>query len=209
MAGNDADTLATAVKAVAPMLRERSFRRQRLTFNREPEPGLVQVLAFQLGEQHPSDLRGRFTVNLGLWFDEVAALDSWRARKRFVHASAALLRQRVGFLLERPADTWWRVDVPAELLATLVRELVVDHALPFLDRLSSRAAVLAAWDAGDPSVSEGTVAPFTIAALHAARGEKAQAEAILERELRSLGPRHPKAAGIHEGAAAMGLRVRP
>jgi hypothetical protein len=207
VASDHADTLGAAVKTVAPLLREHGFRKQGNTFNREPEHGLVQVLAFQLGTEHPAELRGRFTVNLGLWFEESAALDPWRARGRFVHASSALLSQRLGFLLDEPADTWWRVDIPDALLHTLVRELVVEHALPFLDRLATRAAILAAWHAGDPSVSKNTVAPFTIAALHAARGEKAEAEAILTRELRELGPRHPKVASILEGAAAMGLDV--
>ena len=41
------------VAHVAPLLRDRGFRKSRHTFNREPEPGLVQVLGFQMGQHHP------------------------------------------------------------------------------------------------------------------------------------------------------------
>jgi hypothetical protein len=208
VASEYAERMKAAVRGVAPTLREHGFRTQRNTFNREPEPGLVQVLAFQLGEYLPGDLHGHFTMNLGFWFDEVAALSPWRKRGKFVHARDALFHQRVGHLLADARDSWWSLDVPDQRLNARVRELVVAHAVPFLDRLSTRAAILAAWHAHDPSVSKADVAPFTIAALHAARGEKTEAEAILVRWLRDLGQAHPKVPGILEGAAAMGLNVR-
>jgi hypothetical protein len=203
MATEHAEKMAAAVKAVAPTLRDDGFRKQRNTFNREPEPGLVQALGFQLGEYLPGDLHGRFTVNLGLWFEEAED-----PRPRFVQTMHCHLKHRIGFLLDERADTWWSVNRPDAELASLVRELTLGRALPFLDRLANREAVLAAWHGRDPDVPRHAIAPFSIAAIHAGRGETDEAERVLVRELRELGPRHPKVAGILEGAAAMGLDVR-
>jgi hypothetical protein len=183
------------VSRVAPLLRGRGFRKSRHTFNREPEPGLVQVLGFQMGQHHPPgtvelpdvrpNLYGAFTINLGLWLQEAAELSRPGPRPKFVRDADCHVRWRIGNLLPKRGDWWWRLDASVEELAGLVDSLLVEDALPFLDRFDSREELLHAWHARDPLVSDyGTAPPFTIAVVHAVRGEKEPAREIIAAELR-------------------------
>src|SRR5262249_41248071 len=75
--------LTAVVKSVAPLLKEAGFKRKRHSFNREVEPGLIHVVRFQAGQFPIGDyevpgmpwlrqnLWGKFTVNLGVYVNEV------------------------------------------------------------------------------------------------------------------------------------------
>jgi hypothetical protein len=210
--------MGTATSAVAPLLRKHGFKKQRNAFNRETEPGLVQVIGFQMGRHMPpgtpeisgtrDDLYGAFTINVGLWFDEV--VERAKPKAKFVREPDCHLRQRIGSLLTDPADTWWKLDIADDGLVTLANELISEYALPFLDQLDSREAVLAAWHRGDPALADhATLAPYVIAVLHAKRGETEAAEEIVASEIRNLGPGHPKVEGLLAAAAKLGLNVPP
>src|SRR5436305_15271345 len=107
--------MAAAAMAVAPALRASGFRKQRNVFNRESESGLVQVIGFQMGQHMPPgtpevpglrpNLYGAFTINLGLYFSEVAE-PLGRPKPKFVRDLHCHVRQRLGLLLSDPADTW-------------------------------------------------------------------------------------------------------
>jgi hypothetical protein len=208
MATAYARKMDTAVVAVARLLREHGFRKQRHRFNAEPEPGMTQVLTFQMGAHQPpgtTEIRGlresrygAFTINLGLHFDELRELPKRspgaaflrehglpvpppRPQPKVLGEGHCHVTVRLGELIDG-RDTWWRLDVDDGELASLVRELIADHALPFFVRFKSREALLAAWHAGEPTIR---YAPrFTIAVIHAGRGETAEAEELLAAELR-------------------------
>jgi hypothetical protein len=171
-----AERMQAVVDSVAPLLRERGFRKQRHAFARETEPGLVQALDFQMGAHDPpgtveipglrENVYGLFTINLGLWFVEASRASA----PRFVRPSACQLMQRIGFLLDPPGDAWWPLDGAADVVA---REAVAGVALPWLDRLATREAIVAAWNAHDRTVrDDAMVAPYTVAlVLHALGGD--------------------------------------
>ena len=203
------------VGRVAPLLRDRGFRKSRHTFNREPEPGLVQVLGFQMGQHHPPgtvelpvlrpNLYGAFTINLGLWLQEAETLGRPGSRPKFVRDSQCHVHWRIGALLPERGDWWWTLDAPVEELAGLVDSLLADDALPFLDRFASREELLRAWHARDPLVSDyGTAPPFTIATVHAVRGEREPAREIIAAELRDT-DRPEARRRILEAAEELGL----
>src|SRR5437867_5045677 len=106
--------MAAAVQGIAPELRKQGFKKQRNTFNREAEDNMIQVISFQMGQHMPpgtpevpgvrENLYGTFTINLGLYFGEVAGLDN-RSRPKFVRDVDCHLRQRLGLLLPDRADT--------------------------------------------------------------------------------------------------------
>jgi hypothetical protein len=179
MATEHAKKMDTAVRAIAPVLRERGFRKQRHAFNREGEEGLVQVVTFQMGAHQPprtreiaglrENLYGFFTINLGLHLDEVREVDERRPKPRpsflreedvppprprptFFREGDCHVVVRLGSLLPVSADTWWSLGLNEDELVALLRRLLADHALPFLDRFRSRDALLDAWHGGDPAV---------------------------------------------------------
>jgi hypothetical protein len=88
---------------------------------------------------------------------------------------------RLGELIDG-RDTWWTLGLHDDELEPLAHELIADYALPFFERFNSREALLGAWHAGDPTVRD--TPPFIIAVVHARRGETAEAEELIEAELR-------------------------
>src|SRR6266513_3447983 len=77
--------MEAVVAATAPVLKKGAFRKRRHAFNRSRESGVVAVLNFQMGSSEPSgsyeipgfkdNLYGKFTVNLGVAFDEMWKVD--------------------------------------------------------------------------------------------------------------------------------------
>ena len=110
---------------------------------------------------------------------------------------------RLGELIDG-RDTWWTLELHDDELESLAHELIADCALPFFERFNSREALLGAWHAGDPTVRD--TPPFTIAVVHARRGETAEAEGLLAAELRES-ERPAARQQIIDAAEHLGLRV--
>jgi Domain of unknown function (DUF4304) len=150
-----------AVAAVSSLLRGHGFRKQRHRFNAEPEPGMTQVLTFQMGAHQPpgtaeipglrENLYGAFTINLGLHFEEVRELPTRspaaaflrehglpvprpRPRPKGLGEGDCHVTVRLGELIDG-RDTWWTLDLPDDELESLVHELIADYALPFFEPL--------------------------------------------------------------------------
>jgi hypothetical protein len=185
--------MATVVADVAPLLKGAGFRKRRNTFNCSAEPGLVHVVSFQMGAFEPPGsvgaqavreeigpagrLYGLFTINLGVHVVEMV-LDEQARRDGWVKESNCQLRQRVGLLLTPPADVWRSLDDPAEA-ADAARNALANAGLPWLDRLASRQAILAAYELlGWAAIGMTPRGPVEIAWL--LKGEdRERAEAIL------------------------------
>ena len=230
MATAYARKMDAAVAAVSPLVREHGFKKQRHRFNAEPEPGMTQVLTFQMGAHQPpgtaeipglrENLYGAFTINLGLHFEEVRELPKRspgaaflrehglpvpppRARPKVLGEGHCHMTVRLGELIDG-RDTWWTLELHHDELESLVHELIADYALPFIKRFNSREALLSAWHGGDPTAR--FTPPFTIAVVHARRGETAEAEELLAAE---LGESEHQAAKqeIIDAAEHLGLRI--
>jgi hypothetical protein len=226
--GAYASKMDSAVAFVARLLRERGFRRQRHVFNAEAEPGLTQVLTFQMGAHPPpgtsgvpglrENLYGAFTINLGLHFDEVrdvplrtprpaflreVDLPPARPRPKFLRDGDCHVTTRLGQLIGED-DVWWKLDLADDDLQALVQQLVGDYALPFFERFRSRRAVVDAWHARDPAVRY--TPRVTIAVIHARLGEAAEAAELLDSELRET-ERPVTRQAILQAAAHLGLDI--
>jgi hypothetical protein len=130
-----AATLDAVRDHLARYLKPQGFRSRSRTFNRSTEPGVVQVIGLQAGQGGPEPRaegpegfglgrRGQFTVNLGLYVDEVREALALYPRPRWIAASHCALRTRIGHLMEPPRDVWWNLDNdPGELAGEVVRVL--------------------------------------------------------------------------------------
>lgn len=181
-----------AVQAVlAPFFKWREFRKAGRTFRKEGEPGVIQVINLQAGmyEVEPSSLTtdyyGKFTVNLGIAIAEAYELQTGKPFKKAVQEHECTIRARLGELLRGSPDLWWDLAGEAEAVAHDVIGLLVDHGLPFLERFSSRAAVMDQWVSFNESeVTLNHVPRMTVALLRLAQGDRGSARELLADQAR-------------------------
>ena len=111
--------MAALVKAIHPRLKDVGFRKRRHTFNRSAEPGIIQVINFQMGQR---SLQGQFTINFGIAIEE-----AWSLRRRdsagqfpaFVNEYECEYRQRLSQLRGEQRDIWWDLSRQARASAEI------------------------------------------------------------------------------------------
>jgi hypothetical protein len=196
-----ARTMKEVVRELHPLLKEHGFRKQRHTFNRESEPGLVQVVNFQMGPFDPpgtveipglrENLYGKFAVNLGIFVEELHGYFSEVPRPKFVAEYYCEIRRRLGEMLPGEGEYWWSLDASRAAVASDVRRALEDHGLPFLDSLTSRELIIRAWYRTGDGIGFPPRGALAIALLHWERDEKDVAEQLVHRYLGSdLSPGH-------------------
>ena len=182
------EAMKRIVTLVHVVLKEHTFRKRGNGFNHEVEPGCVHVVRFQMGAFNPPgtveipglrpNLYGRFTVNLGVYLDAVREQTRFPAtRPGFINDYNCHLRQRLGFLMDPPADRWWPLDSPDEV-GPLVRDLIVNVGLAWLHGLSCQDQILSVLETAPPGSRRISGGPDRLLAtqLRLARGEKARAQ---------------------------------
>lgn len=184
---------AEVAKAIHPLLRERSFRKRRNAFNREPEPGIVHVISLAMGryelygEPHdPFEAHGygTFSVDYGLYVQEVAERLGLPRDAEFVPEYACEARRSGA-----APDSGWYLGEPHEELVAGVREALLGTVLPWLDRFPTRAALLAEWER-DPRSVGLTRDRLAIALVHLERGDHERALELVDAHLARANPPH-------------------
>jgi Domain of unknown function (DUF4304) len=202
--------MSHVVAQVAPVLKAAGFRKRRQSFNRSTEPGLVQVLNFQMsafgppgpGAERNREVReaiglaapwyGRFTLNLGVWVGEMV-IEEREKRDDWINEYNCHLRKRIGSLLETREDVWWSLEDP-DVAATGSLQAIRQAGLPWLDRIASRNGILAAYEClGRQEVGLPPAAPVQIAWLLRDR-DRQRAETMLRTYLEE-----PLSPGIGHG----------
>ena len=114
------------------------------TFRKLLPNGLAEVIHIQAGER---GLQGIFTVNLGVFVPE--------CHRFFVGEIPSVIdevdceiRTRLGKLLPEPGDAWWSHTPPSAVALDEVGEALRALALPFVESLSTREAIVSAWRSG-------------------------------------------------------------
>jgi hypothetical protein len=162
---------ATAMKGVVaqlqPLLRQHSFRKRGHSFNRGTEPGLVQVLNFQMGPFEPpgtvaipglrENLYGLFTVNLGVFVEEAWRLEDIRfgpegapTAKSFINEYDCQLRRRLPNLHAARPNEWWSL-ADVDVASTQVAQSFSAVGLSWLEDFSTRDAILTALESASPN----------------------------------------------------------
>lgn len=195
-----------------PFLKGRGFRRRGRTFNAATEDCLTFVVGVQMGASDPpgttyipglrENLHGLFTINLGVYVPEVALHHGGGEAKSWVQDYHCCIRARLGEVSGEDSDAWWpATSLPA--VTSDVLDRLTRFGIPFLERFSTRAQILAEFSA----VSENrylTVPRIVSAILLLGRGEADAARKLLAAQSREThNPHHP--AYVRELARRLGL----
>ena len=179
----------TIVAAVTPSMKQHGFRKRGSTFNRSREAGAIAGLNFQMGRFDPpgtieipgfrENLYGRFTVNVGVAFEEMWAIDlatEARPFPPFVNEYNCHLRSRVGRLTGTKEDLWWSLSHDPRRVAEEINRLIDRVAIPWLAERDMRRSVLSLWERGK-TISEEPRLPLVVAVLYLHLGETAKGRA--------------------------------
>ena len=181
---------------LAPCLRAEGFKKQARNFYRRSNyrTDVVNIQASRWNE----GASGSFTMNLGVYFPEVADLASAPPAPSVPKEYHCTVRSRIGHLMPAGTDLWWDVsgETDEEALAKEVAEAWEEFGKAWLESVASYSGATA------ELVSKRAF--FMAAALSLAMGERAEAEALVSQALRE----QPLAAGrIQEWANAHALAV--
>jgi hypothetical protein len=188
--------MAAVVGELKPLFQARGFRKRRNTFNRETEPGLVHVVSFAMGryelygEPHDpfSGEYGFYWILWGVYVEEIARRLLGDQGRDFVTEPNCELRLHSGVTESAPRQGWYLGEEPARLIADAT-SFLKGTVFPYLDRLSSREAILRDWERAPESV------PFArrrlaIAMLELERGNVDRAVDLVRQHLQD-GDYHP------------------
>ena len=186
-------------KIIDPSLKELGFKKSQRTYNRQTEPGLVQVINFQMGRFEPpstgpspvppwlkSDMYGKFTVNLGVFVEEVVKTLGLKP-ENFISEPSCMIRRRLGFLIgpERK-DVWWNLDAPAENITQEIKPLLLSIGFDFLNRFASRSAIISDYLKFNKINGSGSPrARLDVGIILATRGDMLGAENLFREHLTS------------------------
>jgi hypothetical protein len=176
-------------KDVYDYLKPVGFRQRGRTFNRRFDNGLVHVINFQMGRypvnfveipRYKPDVYGMFTVNLGVFIPEIDAVVMNRERPGFILEYDCEIKDRLGPLIPPGRDVWWDLIADEETLSAEILTLLKQYGLPYLDRFSSREAIIREWQEYRMDIGFPPRAALSIAVILAAQGKQSQAEEVLK-----------------------------
>ena len=186
-------------------LREHGFRKQRRTFNRSLESGLIHVINFQMGRR---SLSGKFTINLGIYIPEIyRLLWFWNEDEpKFVDHGDCEIEKRIGELVPPYKDHWWDLNKHTKRLSKKVLTVIEKHGLPYLNQFYSHDDIIQAWNEHGENIGLPPRAGLSIAILLHNKGDHEQARNLLFQEY-SRKSDHPYAGLVVDIAQKLGIRL--
>jgi hypothetical protein len=187
--------------SLRPLLKERGFKVRGRSFNCTTEDGLTQVVNFQMGQSDPpgttyipglrENLHGLFTINLGVYIPEVAAVHGGGIAKSWVQDYQCSIRDRLGHISGSEKDIWWQARVDPEIVHDL-QTCLVNYGFPFLNRFANRDSILAELHGEGKNLSHCSVPRIVCAIIRANRHEVEIARELLSEQAKETwNPRHP------------------
>jgi hypothetical protein len=133
------DKIAEAINSgFAPVLKAGGYRKKGFNFERVASPTVVRLVNVQCSQWNDAT-EGKFTVNLGVYHRDVAALHDALPVVESPLAKDCIVQERLGFLMPGHKDQWWRVDKRTDLtaLGAKVASAWYKFGKPWLDLHSS------------------------------------------------------------------------
>ena len=178
---NNAGKLNTIVQFVGHELHSLNYRKSNRLFNRLQPDGIVHVIDFQMG-QNRNILRGKFTVEIGVFIPEVYKALSEKVVPKFISSPHCIERERLGVLSQNGKDIWWDLADNEISIGNEVLKLLLANGEPYLLRFGSREKLLSQWEQErlQKRLSERKVLIMAIILSYC--GEKKRANELLDTE---------------------------
>jgi hypothetical protein len=93
----------------APVLKAAGYRKKGFNYHQEVSPTVVRLVNVQCSQWN-DEFEGRFTVNLGVYHRDLAALHDALPVVASPLVKDCVVQERLGFLLPAHRDHWWSVD---------------------------------------------------------------------------------------------------
>lgn len=147
------DVQAALIKLLKPL----GFSRKGRTLRRQTEPGVLQIVAlqagpFEIGPPLPEpvkhlreDYYGKFTVNLGVFVEEIHERTNPPVKLgRVISDAHCSIRTRLGHITDHE-DKWWSLIEGVDETVDEVGSLILHVGIPFLDRFKFRDKIVEEW----------------------------------------------------------------
>ena len=123
-------------EGLAPLLKKEGFKKTGHNFYRELS-NRTEVLNIQASRWNEKS-EGEFTVNLGVYFPEIAHITEAIPFKGMPKEYNCTVNKRIGHLLENGCDHWWKISPSANLnhLAEDLTQKVKKYGLPWLEKMA-------------------------------------------------------------------------
>jgi hypothetical protein len=188
--------------AIKPMLKSRGYKSRGRTFNRLTEDGLTQVVNIQMAPSDPpgttyipglrENMHGLFTLNLGVYVPEVAAVHGGGIAKSWVQEYRCCIRDRFVDPENQSQGIWWHARASSDVIEDIT-SCLLSTGLPFVDRFSTRDLILAELQSKTENLSYCMVPRIVCAIILAERGKVGEARNLLaEQALETRNPGHPE-----------------
>jgi hypothetical protein len=202
-------------------LKPLGFKKSGRNYNRQTEPGVVQVISFQMGAFEPPtgyvspvpswlkpDLYGKFCVNLGIYVEELVRSRGLKLKK-FVAEYSCPIRKRLGPLVNPDGqEYWWPLDAPAEEIAEEIGSHLFSAGLDFLNRFASRSAIISDYIQYNDLDSSGSPrARLDVGIILATRGDMDEAAKLFREHLAKPRTNSAHVTYVKELASALGVKL--
>ncbi len=181
---------------LATLLKPLGFARKGRTFRRDTEPGILQIIAlqagpFEIGPPLPppvkhlrEDYYGKFTVNLGVFVEEVFERTNPPVNaNRVISDAHCSIRTRLGHITAHD-DLWWSLTEERADLADDIGALLLHVGIPFLERFRSRDQIVRDWiHFNETELAVTAVARLDVAMVLLKKGDRVGARRLFQEHL--------------------------
>ena len=122
---------------IAPLLKAHGFKKKARNFYRSFDDR-IDVINVQ-ASQYNEGAKGRFTINLGVYFPAIAEITEAIPVKGMPKEYNCTVRERIGGVLDNRQDIWWSVDETTNLneVSIELATKVEGFCLPWLESMAS------------------------------------------------------------------------
>jgi hypothetical protein len=130
-------------------------------------------------------LYGKFTVNLGVFVDEIAKAKGDLKSTVSISEARCSIRARLGRLINsQDKEFWWNLEAPTTSITEDVRTHLLSKGINFLERFGSRRAIIDDWIRfNEAELRLTNIARLDVGIMCAAAGDKARATALFSEHL--------------------------
>src|SRR5262245_19891647 len=132
------DMMKDVVAAFAPALKSAGYRKQGARFRHDTSPTVIQLVNIQNSQWNVGS-EGEFTVNLGVYHRDLAALHDAMPVVESPLVQHCIVQQRIGHLMPVGRDFWWSINPKSDLtaLGEEVAAAWVKYGKPWLEAKST------------------------------------------------------------------------